>query len=40
MESHIQELITAIDQSEKTEEVKEWMKQISEPEFGLIDSFI
>ncbi|KRX07197.1 hypothetical protein PPERSA_00354 [Pseudocohnilembus persalinus] len=40
MEQNLQNLIHQIDQCEKTQEVLQWMEQISQPQFGLIESLI
>lgn len=40
MDSNLQEVINAIEQSEKNEAVLEWMHQITQQEFGLINSLI
>jgi hypothetical protein len=36
----IKELIENIETSEKTPELIEWMKEISAPDYGLVDSMI
>lgn len=36
----IKELIESIETSEKTPELIDWMKEISAPDYGLVDSMI